>query len=364
MVGRFSGRDIIEKPSCPFCGILIERPKELATRMPNEMPVGRCSCGAVYACDVTGHNLGTAMIEALVFGCNGDWDLAWDLLPEEDYLEKQVENYDYVAHLIVQGGVYEGRRASGVLYFVRLHEDVREVTEEGVQQRLTRATPVSEASTSKRKGRKSFTKREVEALVKEYQVSALLSMAKQDKRIIRDLQRLLYSVDKLLRWRAADVLGKVSALIAQQDPGIVSKFLQGLFTSLADTAASSWGSLDAIGEIISNRPEQFAGYMPQLYKFASDRALLAEVLRALGKIGGKSPDLIRKKAFHFVPLLQDPDHEIRAYATILLGNLGAHEAKDDLTRLSDDRTGVEVYMDGRLEKQTIGQLATEAIEKL
>jgi hypothetical protein len=62
--------------------------------MPHEMPVGSCSCGAVYACDETGHNLGSAMIEALVFGCNMDWDLAWGLLPEEDYLEKLVENYD------------------------------------------------------------------------------------------------------------------------------------------------------------------------------------------------------------------------------------------------------------------------------
>ena len=86
--GRFLGRDVIERPSCPFCGTLIEKPKELAVRMPHEMPVGACSCGAVYAFDVTGHNLGTAMIEALVFGCNGDWDLAWDLLPEEDYLQK------------------------------------------------------------------------------------------------------------------------------------------------------------------------------------------------------------------------------------------------------------------------------------
>ncbi len=204
----------------------------------------------------------------------------------------------------------------------------------------------------------------MESLVKNYEVEPLLSLAERDKRVVRDLQRLLYSVDKLLRWRAADVLGRVSAVIATYDPGAISKLLQRLFTAIADTAASSWGSLDAIGEIISNSPDTFAGYTPQLYQFARDRSLLPEVLRALGNIGGKRPDLLRKKAFHFVPLLQDPEPEIRGYAAILLGNLGAHEAKDDLTGLKEDSAGLDVYRNGHLEKQTIGQLASDALEKL
>ena len=328
------------------------------------MPVGRCSCGAVYAFDVTGHNLGTAMTEALVFGCNGDWDLAWDLLPEEDYIEAQVKNYDLETHLIIQGGVYQGRRIAGTLYFIRVHRDFRELTSKGAKGRPHRAPSVSRTSSGKQKGRKSFSKKEVEALVNAYDLEPLLSMAEQDKRIIRDLQRLLYSVDKLFRWRAADVMGRVSAVIATYDPGAISKLLQRLFSSMMDTAASSWGSLDAIGEIISNSPEHFAGYVPQLYQFASDRSLLAEVLRALGNIGAKRPDLMRAKASLFVPLLQDPDPEIRGYTAILLGNLGAGEARDDLTRLAQDSTEMEVYRNGHLEKQTLNQLAAKALEKL
>jgi len=364
MISKFSGRDIIEKPSCPFCGMLIERPRELATRMPQEMPVGKCACGAVYAYDVTGHNLGTALSEALVFGCNGDWDLAWDLLPEEDFQEKQVENYDIETHLVVYGRVYQGRRISGTLYFIRLHKDVREVTEEGAQRRLEKATEVSRGTSTRPRDGKSLSKQEVEVLVKEYHLGPLIEVAAQDKRIIRNLQRLIYSPDQLLRWRATDALGKVSAVIAVYDPGAISKLLQRLFTAVSDTAASNWGCIDAIGEIISNRPDQFAGYSPQLYQYASDRALLPEVLRALGKIGGAKPDITRKKAYLFVPLLQDPDTEIRGYATILLGNLGAHEAKEDILKLVDDPVPMELYRDGNLEKRTIGQLASEALEKI
>jgi len=364
MEGRFLRRDIISKPSCPFCGMVIEKPKELTTRRPNEMPVGACSCGAVYACDVTSHNLGTAMIEALVFGCNGDWDLAWDLLPEEDYLEKQVENYDFETHLIIHGGVYIGRRIAGTLYFIRLHHDIREVTEEGTRRLIEKAAPVSKDSSSRKRGSKAFTKRQVEVMVKDYQMDALLDLASQDHRIIRDLQRLIYSVDRLTRSRAAEAMGKACALIAQKEPSIISRRLQGLFTAITDTAASSWGYIGAIGEIICHNPGQLAGYIPELYWLMRDRSLLPEVLDALGKIAQKKPEAMTKNSHQFIPLLQDSDPGIRGFATILLGNLKAHEAKDDLSKLLDDTASVEVYRDGAIESLTVRQLASEALEKL
>jgi hypothetical protein len=328
------------------------------------MPVGVCSCGAVYACDVTGHSLGSAMVEALVFACNGDWDLAWDLLPEDDYLQAEVRDYDFETHLTIPQGVHEGRRVAGVLLFIKLHDDVREVTEQGVLKQLGRAVPDradTPVGTEEAKPRK---KKDVEDLVMAYRLEPLLVMARQDKGILRDLQRLLYSVDDLLRFRAADVVGQVCAVIARKDPGTVSRFLQRLLTSITDTAASSWGALDAIGEIIRNSPEQFAGYVPELYPFLRDRALLAGVLCALGKIAGSRSQLIRKHALHFIPLLSDPAPQVRAYAVILLGNLGAQEARHELEDLLEDTQEINIYENGRLEKKTAGRLASDAMEKL
>ncbi len=161
---KFFGREPIKKPQCPFCGLLIECPKELSTRRTGEMPVGLCSCGAVYACDETGHNLGSAMIEALVFGCNMDWDLAWGLEPEEDYLQEIVENYDLTNHLIIPSGAYEGRRIAGALYFIRLHKDVQEVTSEGVRQRLAKAPPASSDSSAGHARKKPCQKERLRSL--------------------------------------------------------------------------------------------------------------------------------------------------------------------------------------------------------
>ncbi|MBW2015464.1 MAG: HEAT repeat domain-containing protein [Deltaproteobacteria bacterium] len=364
MEGRFQGREILDRPKCPFCGIPLERPKELPARMPNEMPVGSCSCGAVYAFDVTGHNLGTAMIEALVFGCNGDWDLAWGLLPEEDYREKIIEHYDIESHLIVHGGAYQGRRILGTLYFIKIHEDVLEVTRDGLKKNLERSTPaVKEYPAGKTRAR-PLGKREVEDLVKNYRFEPLLKAAATDRRLLRHLQRLLYTVDTLLRYRAADALGQVSARIAETNPGAVSRLLQGFLTSLSDTAASSWGALDAIGEIIRNSPERFAGFVPQLFSFLKDRTLLPQVLRALEMIATASPAILRGKAFYFIPLLQDPEPAVRGYAALFLGGLGAAEAREELTSLLEDPVPLEIYRNGRIMKKTVGQLASESLEKL
>jgi hypothetical protein len=362
--GRLFGSGFVKRPTCPFCGMLIERPKELTTRRAMEMPVGSCSCGAVYACDETGHNVGSAMIEALVFGCNMDWDLAWNLLPEEDYHEAIVEQYDYLNHLVVPKGFLEGRRISGVLFFIRLHEDVQEVTSEGVRKSLEKATPISPKPPRRHVRRRSLSKKEIEELVEQFRVDPILSIAREDKRIIRHLQRLLYSGDDLLRQRAAEVLGQVSAVIAETDPGAISKLLQRLFTSVTDTAASSWGGVEAIGEIISHKTELFAGYTPQLYQFLADETLRAQVLHAIGKIAKSRPDLITKITLHLIPFLRDPNPSVRGYTAWLMGNLGAHEVKEDLEKLRDEPPEIDLYENGKLKKKTVGQVASEALEKL
>lgn len=358
MVGRFFGKDIMTKPTCPFCGMLVQRPEQVPSR---EMPMGVCSCGAVYACDVTGHNLGSAMIEALVHACTGDWDCAWDLTPDEDYLDKQLKDYDAETHHVIHGGVYEGRRITGVLYFIRLNKPV---AEGALPVRADRPVAPEAGTQPPRTPRRSSTKKEVEDLIRNYDLEPLLDMAAQDKRILRDVKRLLYSADKLLRWRAAEALGKISAVIAPKDPGAVSKLLQGLFTSVSDTASSSWGSVDAIGEIICALPDNFSGFLPQLVQISRDPSLLPEVLRAMGKIGETRPDLLRRFSYPMIPLLRSPDSEVRGYAAILLGHLKAYEAKEDLTKLKDDMAPIDIYRAGQMEKTSLHQLATESLAKL
>ncbi len=115
-------------PWCPFCGQKVGRASDAIERKMQEFQVGRCRCGAVYSCDPTGHNIGSAMVETLVFACDDNWDFAWDLMPEDDYLTGRVEDYDEITHQIINTRNIDGRPVRGVLYFVRLHTEIAEVS--------------------------------------------------------------------------------------------------------------------------------------------------------------------------------------------------------------------------------------------
>ncbi len=364
---KLQGRDFVKRPACPFCGLIVEKPRELSTRRQGEMPVGTCTCGAVYACDESGRNVGSAQIEALVFGCDMDWDLAWNLLPEEDYRQEIVEHYDLRNHLIVPGGFLESRRIAGVLVFMRLHDDVLEVTAEGVRKRLRQATPVPAAKVSSSRSparTPSLKKRDVENHVQAYDLGPLLQAAPTDGKLLRTLQRLLYTGDLRIRRRAAEAMGRVSAIAGETNPASVSKLLQGLFYAVTDTAASSWGAFEAIGEIILHKPERYAGYLPQLYPFLGDETRRAAAMEAVATVAAARPDLLRKHAFHFLAFLEDPDPAVRGHTARLLGHLAAKEMQEDLEKLLEDESEVRIYRYGDVLTTTVGRLAREALERM
>ena len=78
---------------------------------------GRCDCGTVYVCDETGKNLGEALMDALVFACDGDWDRAMNLAAGTDY-DDTTMSYDYRGHSV---SVARRARTRGKLVFVRLN---------------------------------------------------------------------------------------------------------------------------------------------------------------------------------------------------------------------------------------------------
>ncbi|MEW6326589.1 MAG: DVU0298 family protein [Thermodesulfobacteriota bacterium] len=348
-------------PKCPFCGSLIDRPRELNIKRLAEFAMGRCECGAVYACDVTGHNVGAAMVEALVFACGGDWDLAWQLEPGRDYIEDRIENYDEKEHKVVARIAH----ARAVLLFIRLEKEIREVSEEKVQAELAKAPAINDESSVKQPERsKSFSKKLIQRLVEENREEELLSMAREDKRVLAALQRLLYSPDELFRWRAVEILGKTAGHVAEKTPQVTAELLRRLLSSAADSAATSWGFLEATGEIISNRPDLFAGFIPPLFAFLKDQTSRVAALWAIGRIGKRHPELLKGLPFFSIfNLLDAPEPAVRGHAAWALGHMKAKEAIGSLKRLKDDQARLRIYDDGRVEEKTVGELAFQAIER-
>ncbi|MBV1769415.1 MAG: PBS lyase [Candidatus Desulforudis sp.] len=345
----------------------IERPREVDDGIAREMAVGCCTnCGAVYVCDVTGHNLGEAFSEALVFACDMDWELAWDFLPEEDYLHMIVEGYDLETNRIYPERIMAGRAVKGALSFVRLHQDVQELKGTGVTKRLAasraRSPKKDVALEPETTGEtKKLTKQEVEQCIKEYRLEPVVASARLDKKTGRYLQRLLHSNDELIRLRASEALGRVTKVLAPADPTAAVAILRGLFTPFETSSASYWGSIDAIGEIMAAAPGLFGGYLPRLFPLLEDDALRPVVVRALTRIAQERPDLAGKAGRRVKPLLNSPDPETRGNAVRLFGYLGADGMRERLLELQNDSNEVKVYQTGKLVKKTIGELAGIAL---
>ena len=380
-------------PHCPICGDEIDHPQAQQLRKLGEFNVGNCRCGAVYASDPTGHNIGSAMIEALVFACNDDWDLAWDLLPDEDYLTGRVENYDETTHQVLEQKHVDGRYVRGVLYFVRLQDEIGQIArrrranhpapsspaalepvetasgaaeqDQEIRDRGSFHPPPLEAQRDPKRKRRRADKGEVKKLALEGNISALVELSFDDAKTLRFLQRLLYTPDDDERWWVAHVTGEVCARVATRQPGMVSDLLHRLFEASSDSAASSWGLVETMGSIIAARPDIYGGFTRHLLRYINHVSTRHLVLWALGSVAGARPDLARVDQYYqLFNLLNDPDPMVRAMTVRLLGRVGASEVKSRLEALSREQTPVTYHENGRPLSTTVGELAAQALRQL
>lgn len=363
---------IVKRPWCPFCGQKVGKASDAVQRKMQEFPVGHCQCGAVYSCDVTGHNVGAAMVETLVFACNDNWDMAWELMPEDDYLTGRVENYDEITHQVVDVGNIDGRPARGVLYFVRLHTEIselarrvsekkKETASEGVLEEAREAVFMEPAPEPGRKKNKANKK-----LVKTYSddgnVDGLVALCLDDKKTLRLMQRLLYDPYEEKRWEYAWLMGQVCKRVSTRDPGQVSQLLHRLFEACSDSAATNWGMIEALGSVVAARPDIFGAFTRHLLGFMGDSSTQIQVIWALAEIARTRPDLIRDTPFYSMfHFLNHPDGDVRGQTARLMGRLKATEVSIQLMELKDDGHELVIWEDGSFKNTTVSQEAFLAL---
>jgi hypothetical protein len=369
------------RPWCPFCGMDVGRPTEAQQRKMTEFPVGRCECGAVYTCDPTGHNVGSAMVECLVYACNDEWDLAWELVPEDDYLTGRVEDYDEVTHQICPKRNLDGRAVRGVLYFVRLHKEVAEIAERFQKKKEMEAqaasgennqsnvsdtsTPELEPARDPKRNKKRASKRTVKKLVEDGDITSLVDLSFDDIRTLRFMQRLLYEPDPAKRYKTAWLIGQVSARLATREPGPVADMLHRLFEACSDSASMPWGMVEAIASILAARPEIYGAFTRHLLNFMGDAGTQEAVIWGMGEIAATRPDLIRKtpfySTFHF---LEHENPVLRGLMARMLGRIKATEASFQLIGLQNDQSEIVIYEKGEPVVTTVAALVTEANAKI
>lgn len=368
-----ANEQIVARPWCPFCGQKVGRASHAPERKMNEFPVGLCQCGAVYTCDATGHNVGSAIVETLVYACNDNADFAWELMPEDDYLTGRIENYDEGTHTVVAKKNVDGRAVRGVLYFVRLHTDVQDIAKRIKDKRTevikqTLAEPelrevILEPLPDEKRVRRKANKKLVKELVSAEDVDTLVALCFDDKKTLRLMQRLLYDPDEAKRWKAAWLIGCVTSRVATRDPGSVSQLLHRLYEACSDSAATPWGMVETIGYVVSMRADIFGAFTRHLLNYIKDSSTQNQTIWALAEIAENRPDLIRDTPFYTLfHFLKHPDAQTRGQVVRLMGRIKAKEVTQQLMGLGNDHEIFTYCADGSLIESTISEVAGHALQ--
>lgn len=363
---------IVKRPWCPFCGQTVERTTDKPNRKMSEFTVGSCSCGAVYSCDATGHNIGAAMVETLVNACGDNDDLAWELMPEDDYLTGRIEDYDEVTHQVIESRNLDGRAVRGVLYFVRLHTEITDIADrlqhkkeqevQQVSQAHGFAPPPVEPAPAKNHQRQKANKRLIKEIVGDGDEDRLVALCLDDRKTLRLMQRLLYDPLEENRWKIAWLLGRVCARVATRDPGQVSELLHRLFEACSDSAATPWGMIETIGSVIAARPDIFGAFAKYLLNYVSSDSTRVQTIWALAEVAENRPDLIRNTPFYSMfQFLDHPQPEVRGQMARLLGRIKATEASVQLMGLHGDSAELVIWQQGRPVQTSVAEQAAQAI---
>ncbi len=369
-----SKEQIIVRPWCPFCGQKVGRPSHAPVRKMNEFPVGRCQCGAVYTCDATGHNVGSAIVETLVYACNDNADFAWELMPEDDYLTGRIENYDEDKHQVVATKNIDGRAVRGVLYFVRLHTEIREIAQRIQEKRgevvgkILGTNPAQkkvtiEPAPDEKRVRRKANKKLIKELVEKDDIDTLVAYCFDDKKTLRLMQRLLYDPHDSRRWRVAWIIGRVTARTSTREPGPVSELLHRMFEACSDSAATPWGMVETIGYVIALRTDIFGAFTRHLLNYIGEPSTQNQTLWALAEIAETRPDLIRDTPFYnLFHFLQHPEPQVRGQVARLMGRIKAKEVAIKLMELSADHEEFQYCVEGKLVSSTVAETAHAALQ--
>lgn len=208
-------------------------------------------------------------------------------------------------------------------------------------------------------------KEEIIKRLKEKSYHELLNLPHGRRRTLSLLISLSYDKKDVISWRAMEAIGVITAEIAKEDPGHVRNTVGRLLWMMRDESGGiGWSVTEILGEIVRNNPELCADIAPIIVSFHEEKMLNAGVLWAIGRIGKIHAEFIDYAIPIIISFLGSPELILRGYAALACGKLSALTAVNELEKLRGDTGLVPFYEEGELNQKSVGEIASEALEKL
>ncbi|UCC79879.1 MAG: hypothetical protein JSW64_00565 [Candidatus Zixiibacteriota bacterium] len=198
-------------------------------------------------------------------------------------------------------------------------------------------------------------------------LTALENMAENHKNIMRTLSSLMYDHQPLIRWRAVEVLGRISKIIAGTDPEKVRRQIRRILWLMNDESGGlCWNGPEAIGEIIYNNPVLIYEYGPIITSFLSEEPFEAGTRRAIWRVGSIGPEIFNESKILIIKSLESPIPEMRAFSIEALNSLDDTSAYNRVKMLKNDSSPIEIYdfVKGELKKATVAECSRIYLERL
>ena len=199
-------------------------------------------------------------------------------------------------------------------------------------------------------------------------LDTVVSLARQDRKVISLLIRLAYDKDTLIGWRAIKAVGLIARELVKTDYEYLRNTISKLRWSLSDESGGiGWSAPELIGEIVCADPRRFADIVPliaDVYSIEED-VFRPGVLYAFSRIAESAPDLVAPFADIINAALIDKNPLVRVYALKTIGNLkgmpGLSVARDVIEKLKQDKSEVWVYHDNAFVSVVVGDIAKNTL---
>ncbi|MBW2080441.1 MAG: HEAT repeat domain-containing protein [Deltaproteobacteria bacterium] len=166
-------------------------------------------------------------------------------------------------------------------------------------------------------------------------------------------------------WKAITTLGAVAGALATDRPALVGDLVRRLLLASGDSAATNWGSIETIGEIIRAQPKIYGSFLRHILGFINDPPSCPAVLWAIGRVGELHPRVVRSSSFFaLLALLKNPEPKIRGLAVWAFGRMKAKEALKAIQGMTDDTEELGLFDGESIRYTTISELASEAVERI
>ena len=192
------------------------------------------------------------------------------------------------------------------------------------------------------------------------------------RKVINPLFSFLYNKDEQLKWRAVTAFGAVVVKLADEDMEAARIIMRRLMWNLNDESGGiGWGSPEAMGETLAchdGLAKEYArillSYTREDGNYLEHEILQSGLLWGIGRLSQVRPDLAKDAIPYLIPYMKSGDAHVRGLAAWIMGLIGARDARSGLEHLTKDEAEIQIYVDRKLIKRKVKELAALALEKL